>query len=665
MSTQATTRVQRTFGNQDRLPRLPLPSLEATAATYLASCRPLLDDAEYAATEEAVRQFISPEGLGPVLQQRLVDYAAQQPNSWLEDIWLNKAYLEWREPSLINVNWWCQFSNHPDQPKDLLRKPPPREVLTAFQIKRAAGIISNAINYKELIDSERLPPEYAKDTPLCMNQYKNMFGTTRIPGSPGDKIRSLHPATAKHIIVLTKNQIYKVDVFQPDGTRVPLQEIERQLFAVGRDSLESEAQPAVGILTAGHRDKWFKAYSKMRELSPTNIASFDAINDALFALCLDDRSSHYNINASHHQIFHNYTGNNRWFDKAISFIVASNGQAGVNGEHTPADAVVPGNMMSYIVANEPASDPENAIANPPLPPPVKLKWVIDSEIQDLMTEAERTAIALIKDTESVILQTDLYGSRYIKEVAKTSPDAYVQIALQLTYYRYHQKATAVYETASTRAFKHGRTETGRSLSSESLAFIKSFDDDEVLYDEKRALFAKAIAAQTGYMKLAASGRGVDRHLLGLRAMMRDEDKDKPSMFKDPAFIKSMYFKLSTSNMSPGEHFVGGFGPVVPEGYGINYAISKDKLKFSISGKKSSTESDVHKFRFHLERTLKDMFILFPKRTEVWGYGWEKKHEQEYKEAHFLKRMKTLSDQYRGRQAILKERYDSQPKFTEE
>jgi Choline/Carnitine o-acyltransferase len=29
-------------------------------------------------------------------------------------------------------------------------------------------------------------------------------------------------------------------------------------------------------------------------------------------------------------------------------------------------------------------------------------------------------------------------------------------------------------------YLHGRTETGRSLSSESLAFVQSFDDDNVL-----------------------------------------------------------------------------------------------------------------------------------------------------------------------------------------
>lgn len=68
----------------------------------------------------------------------------------------------------------------------------------------------------------------------------------------------------------------------------------------------------------------------------------------------------------------------------------------------------------------------------------------------------------------------------MKEVAQTSPDAYIQMALQLTWWRLYKKPTPVYESASTRLFRGGRTETGRSTSEESIAFCKSFDNDDVL-----------------------------------------------------------------------------------------------------------------------------------------------------------------------------------------
>ena len=145
------------------------------------------------------------------------------------------------------------------------------------------------------------------------------------------------------------------------------------------------------------------------------------------------------------------------------------------------------------------------------------------------------------------------------------------------------------------------------------------------------------------MKDAAFGKGIDRHMLGMRCMIRPDELAKATMFTDPAYLKSMYFKLSTSNMSPGKNFYGGFGPVVPEGYGINYAIDKDNLKFSISSKVSCSTTNSFKFREMLERTLKDLLILFPKRTEVWGMRWKQDHEQERKEEYQLAKMRALSD----------------------
>ncbi len=129
--------------------------------------------------------------------------------------------------------------------------------------------------------------------------------------------------------------------------------------------------------------------------------------------------------------------------------------------------------------SEPAVDPES-ISKEKLDAPQQLEWEIDSTVTECIKASQKTAKALIKDTESCLLQTDLYGSRYMKEVAKTSPDAYIQIALQLTWWRLYKKPTPVYESASTRLFKGGRTETGRSASDETVAFCKGFDDDNVL-----------------------------------------------------------------------------------------------------------------------------------------------------------------------------------------
>jgi carnitine O-acetyltransferase len=51
-----------TFGNEDRLPRVPLPTLEESCDRFLEWCGPLLTADERAATETAVASFLRPGG---------------------------------------------------------------------------------------------------------------------------------------------------------------------------------------------------------------------------------------------------------------------------------------------------------------------------------------------------------------------------------------------------------------------------------------------------------------------------------------------------------------------------------------------------------------------------------------------------------------------------
>ena len=54
-----------------------------------------------------------------------------------------------------------------------------------------------------------------------------LFGTCRIPGTQIDTLITGFGSSARHINVLLKNQIYKVDVLHANGDRVPSKEIER------------------------------------------------------------------------------------------------------------------------------------------------------------------------------------------------------------------------------------------------------------------------------------------------------------------------------------------------------------------------------------------------------------------------------------------------------
>lgn len=51
-----------------------------------------------------------------------------------------------------------------------------------------------------------------------------------------------------------------------------------------------------------------------------------------------------------------------------------------------------------------------------------------------------------------------------------------------------------------------------------------------------------------YAAWAAAGQGVDRHLLGLKKLLR-EGEPVPEIYTDEAFGKTNHWELSTSNLS--------------------------------------------------------------------------------------------------------------------
>ena len=158
-----------------------------------------------------------------------------------------------------------------------------------------------------------------------------------------------------------------------------------------------------------------------------------------------------------------------------------------------------------------------------------------------------------------------------------SPDAYVQMVIQLAYHKMHGRSRPTYESAATRRFQLGRTETCRSVSDESVAFCEAMADHSgAVTDERRAeLFRAAIAAHIEYITAASDGKGVDRHLFGLKKLLAPGE-DVPALYTDPAYAYSSSWHLSTSQLSS-EYFNGyGWSQVIDQGFGIAYMINENR-----------------------------------------------------------------------------------------
>ncbi|KAI8820719.1 acyltransferase ChoActase/COT/CPT [Fimicolochytrium jonesii] len=605
----------KTFSLQETLPRLPIPPLEETAARYLQTLVPILTPEEYKKSEAIVHDFIKPGGLGHDLQTRLREHDRREPNSWLERWWLSLAYHGWREAVMINSNWYMVLRDHPETPKELMprkgegkeRAVVPSAGFTKFQVKRAAGLVNNLLDYKDMIDTETLSIDTTRTGPLDMNQYRNLFGITRVPKAGCDYNVGSHPSPSKHIVVLARDQIYLVDVYDATtGNRVTIESIERQLVSVLEHAQSgNQKQLPISLFTALHRDKWAEIHSHLQKLGQANKDNFAGIETALFAVSLDDYILPADIEYVARNTSHGLTGHNRWFDKSYSVCVMADGRTGVNGEHSPCDALIPAIIADHVVKHEPATNPASAKQNATMRPPKHLEWITDDKIAQELTDAEKTVAVAIADSDVSILQYNKYGSDFMKKTGKSSPDAYVQMALQLVFHRIHKEFAAVYETASTRQFKHGRTETCRSLSTDSKAFVEAFDKAGLSPQEKYTLLQKACTAHVAYLNLAGQGRGVDRHLLGLRMVMKPGETAE--IYTDPAYAKSSHWRLSTSGLFPGERILStGFGTVYPDGYGMNYMIGSKLVKIGVESKFSYAPTSSVKFTQTLAKVFDDM-----------------------------------------------------------
>lgn len=166
----------KTFSSQKSLPRLPLPSLEQTFDKYLKSISPLIRQQhdqgklEGATVEQELQKrrqwisdFVKQGGLGPKLQQRLIDVDRTTENNWLDDrFWLQKAYHEWRVPLMINSNWWLMFVNDPNMPQQLAEQAGhdlPGSLGSqkwddaAWGVRRAAWLSWRFLEFKRRLDS--------------------------------------------------------------------------------------------------------------------------------------------------------------------------------------------------------------------------------------------------------------------------------------------------------------------------------------------------------------------------------------------------------------------------------------------------------------------------------------------------------------------------------
>lgn len=542
------------------------------------------------------------------------------------------------------------------------------------QVTRAASLVVSALSFVRAVRREELPPDTVRGQPLCMYQYSRLFGTARIPTENGCQIGQ--DPTSKHIAVLCHGQFYWFDVLDDNSDLIMTEkDIALNLQVIIEDAAEipiqEAAKGALGVLSTENRKVWSGLRDVLhREEGSNNSDCLNIVDSALFVLCLDYTEPQTGADLCMNMLCGTSkvergvqvgTCTNRWYDK-LQIIVCKNGSAGINFEHTGVDGhtvlrfasdVYTDTILRFartINGNAPSlwasSSPDPAKRDPESfgdvqTTPHKLEWDMVPELSTALRFAETRLADLIQQNEFATLEFPHYGKNFMTSMG-FSPDAFVQMAFQAAYYGLYGRIECVYEPAMTKIFYHGRTEAIRSVTDESVDFVKTFWGENPAATKIDAL-RKACQKHTAVTKDCAKAQGPDRHLYALYCIWQraidDETADftssdgwdstrpsspdasekvqsvigspkrnsvlsengsisssppaqvqhsMPALFADAGWDKLNTTILSTSNCGNPSLRQFGFGPTSGDGFGIGYIIKDGSISICASSKHRQT-----------------------------------------------------------------------------
>ncbi|XP_064836647.1 carnitine O-acetyltransferase b isoform X2 [Oncorhynchus masou masou] len=515
------------------VPAQPVPPLAQTLQGYLRALEPLIPEEELVHTRKNIQKFCGEGGLGPQLQEGL-ERRARHSNNWISDWWVQWAYLESRQPLPVHSNPAISL---------------PKRDFSDWrgQLVFASKLIAAALDFKNVVDNGRLPVEYMRGQPLCMELFPLLFSSCRIPGRKHDTIT--HHSRARHITVVRNYQFFQMDVYNSDGSRMTESQIHAQLLRIRAESWKTDKEP-MGILTSEHRQTWGQAYSRLLK-DKLNKESVRAIEKGLFTLCLDSPvmrvsddkySSRMAAQILHGGGTHSNSGN-RWFDKTLQFVVGEDGSWGLLYEQATAEGPPIATLLDHILQYCKKPDPKKTPLIP-LQMPKKLYFNIDREIKRDIEHAKQNLDILINDLDIRCFNFQRFGKELPKQ-HNLSPNAFIQVALQLAYYKVHNEVCASCDIASQRMFRGGRTDYIRSPTNQMLKFVLTFDDPSISREAKLELLREAIETYVTLTDQALKGQSIDRHLLGLKLQAIEEGLSVPRLFMDTAYGLATHWKLRT------------------------------------------------------------------------------------------------------------------------
>jgi len=247
--------------------------------------------------------------------------------------------------------------------------------------------------------------------------------------------------------------------------------------------------------------------------------------------------------------------------------------------------------------------------------PKKLVFDVTEKMKNAIFYAETSLGDALHSDDTCVLEFQNFGKSLIVK-NKLSPDSVVQMSILLGYYTLYGEIVCAYEPVLTKRFLHGRTEAMRSTTSEVTELCAIWTNRASSNEQKMEALRKATRQHSKLVKDASQGKGVDRHLYALQCIAEKNNLLVPELFQSKAWETLNRTVLSTSNCGNPALRLFGFGPVIPDGFGIGYIIKDNGIQYSISSKHRQTR----RFAKTIQQTLIEIGqMLEPLTPQAMGY----------------------------------------------
>ena len=199
----------------------------------------------------------------------------------------------------------------------------------------------------------------------------------------------------------------------------------------------------------------------------------------------------------------------------MQFVVFGNGEVSYIMEHSSLDALpafwVQEEMFKSM--SETMQDKKQALVDASFASAhvSQLRWHGLESVTPYIQESFRVHQE-IWETWSVRVKR-LHGvGRTLVKSTGLSPDSFLQVAFQLAFVRLFGFVPSVYESVVTTRFRKSRTETGRSVTSSTCAFLDAADQAHLDKQHKRELLIQAVNSHAMSISESRVGKGVSCYI---------------------------------------------------------------------------------------------------------------------------------------------------------